>query len=186
MSLGADYLATGHYCQTDGKNLLRGRDLNKDQSYFLHKIDGSVLPKVLFPIGHLEKTKVRHIAKETRSPSLLINAIAPGFVLLASALLKALYKPILKQIQVRFWMRGASKLACMMERSFIQLANARGLGSQDLENLILSPKKDMSENTITLVQGQDHPWLYSKELYVKKFNMDYRAEVYKIPSLLHS
>lgn len=64
--LKADYIATGHYCQrsfnTPRAHLLRGFDKNKDQSYFLHAIDGSVLNRVLFPVGDIEKTKVREIA----------------------------------------------------------------------------------------------------------------------------
>lgn len=62
--LGADYLATGHYCRTENNKLLRGKDENKDQSYFLYAIDKNVLSKVIFPVGDLVKTEVRKIAKE--------------------------------------------------------------------------------------------------------------------------
>ena len=66
--VGADYIATGHYCQTDGVHLLKGKDLLKDQSYFLYAIDGSTLEKVLFPIGGIPKTEVRRLAKEHGLP----------------------------------------------------------------------------------------------------------------------
>jgi len=62
--LGADYLATGHYCQNIGGQLHRGFDDNKDQSYFLYTIEKKVLERVLFPIGHLTKAEVRQIAQE--------------------------------------------------------------------------------------------------------------------------
>lgn len=70
--LKADYVATGHYCQKgqiekEGKTifqLLAGADPNKDQSYFLCQLDQSQLAKALFPIGHLQKSEVRRIAKE--------------------------------------------------------------------------------------------------------------------------
>ncbi len=71
LSLGADYVATGHYCRTDiqvnaeGKSvhrLLSGADANKDQSYFLCQLTQEQLSKVLFPIGELQKTEVREIA----------------------------------------------------------------------------------------------------------------------------
>lgn len=66
LSLGADYLATGHYARVediDGeRKMLRGLDENKDQTYFLNQLDQSQLEKVLFPIGNLEKSKVREIA----------------------------------------------------------------------------------------------------------------------------
>lgn len=72
LSLGADYVATGHYCQkeeihVDGKpvyRLLAGKDKNKDQSYFLCQVSQEQLSKALFPIGNLEKSEVRRIAAE--------------------------------------------------------------------------------------------------------------------------
>ena len=73
LSLGADYIATGHYCQKDtlvgseGKTihrLLGGADTNKDQSYFLCQLTQDQLSKVLFPIGALQKEKVREIAAQ--------------------------------------------------------------------------------------------------------------------------
>lgn len=71
-SLGADYVATGHYCRKDtieinGKTtyrLLAGKDQNKDQSYFLCQINQDQLSKILFPIGELQKSEVREIALE--------------------------------------------------------------------------------------------------------------------------
>lgn len=74
MSLGADYVATGHYCrkdsiEKDGKQtyrLLAGKDNNKDQSYFLCQLNQEQLSKALFPIGHLEKSEVRKIATDLK------------------------------------------------------------------------------------------------------------------------
>ena len=70
LSLGADYVATGHYCrkttiEKDGKEiyqLLSGKDNNKDQSYFLCQLSQEQLSKTLFPIGELTKPEVREIA----------------------------------------------------------------------------------------------------------------------------
>ncbi|WP_414648384.1 tRNA 2-thiouridine(34) synthase MnmA [Cerasibacillus sp.] len=68
LSLGADYVATGHYAQvreTDGTyEMLRGVDSNKDQTYFLNQLTEDVLKRVMFPLGHLEKHEVREIAKK--------------------------------------------------------------------------------------------------------------------------
>ena len=72
LKLGADYVATGHYCRKgeeiiDGKpvyKLLAGKDNNKDQSYFLCQLSQEQLAKALFPIGELTKPEVREIAKE--------------------------------------------------------------------------------------------------------------------------
>jgi tRNA-specific 2-thiouridylase len=69
LQLGADYVATGHYCRKriniDGSSsLLSGVDNNKDQSYFLCQVSQGQLAKALFPIGDLEKSEVRRIASE--------------------------------------------------------------------------------------------------------------------------
>jgi tRNA-specific 2-thiouridylase len=72
LSLGADFVATGHYCrkgetEVDGKKvfqLLAGADNNKDQSYFLCQLSQEQLSKSLFPIGELTKPEVREIATE--------------------------------------------------------------------------------------------------------------------------
>ncbi|MEN9940767.1 MAG: hypothetical protein RL164_325 [Bacteroidota bacterium] len=69
LELGADFVATGHYCQkrenTDGSfSLLAGADPNKDQSYFLCQLRQEQLAKALFPIGHLQKAEVRAIAEQ--------------------------------------------------------------------------------------------------------------------------
>lgn len=66
--LSADYIATGHYVQrsndTGNWQMLRGLDDNKDQSYFLYTLGEQHIKQTLFPIGHLEKPKVREIALE--------------------------------------------------------------------------------------------------------------------------
>ena len=72
ISLGADYVATGHYCrkgeiEKNGEKiyqLLSGKDNNKDQSYFLCQLTQEQLSKTLFPIGKLQKSEVRRIAAE--------------------------------------------------------------------------------------------------------------------------
>ncbi len=78
MKLGADYVATGHYCRKDeiagpdGKPVYRifaGSDPNKDQSYFLCQLTQAQLSRAMFPIGDLEKPEVRRLAREADLPS---------------------------------------------------------------------------------------------------------------------
>ncbi len=75
--LGADFVATGHYCQRRESasengtiyHLIAGADDNKDQSYFLCQLNQEQLAKALFPIGHLQKSEVRKIAAEIDLPT---------------------------------------------------------------------------------------------------------------------
>ena len=88
ISMGADFVATGHYAQIrqgiigqgptfalwakagpcPSTNLLKGVDPSKDQSYFLWTLKQEQLNKILFPIGHLKKTEVRNLAKKFNLP----------------------------------------------------------------------------------------------------------------------
>lgn len=77
LALGADYVATGHYCQKktflqngiEHHQLMMGADMNKDQSYFLCQITELQLSKIIFPIGHLQKSEVREIAAKLNLPN---------------------------------------------------------------------------------------------------------------------
>ncbi|MDY7077125.1 MAG: tRNA 2-thiouridine(34) synthase MnmA [Chloroflexota bacterium] len=72
LGMGAEFLSTGHYARVrhaeGGRQLLRGRDPHKDQSYFLHALSQEQLANVLFPLGELIKAKVRAIARQWGLP----------------------------------------------------------------------------------------------------------------------
>lgn len=69
MKNGFDYLATGHYAQTDHKQLLRSKDDFKDQTYFIYNIKTEQLPHLMFPIGGMKKTSVKAMAKKLKLPN---------------------------------------------------------------------------------------------------------------------
>lgn len=68
LSMGADYVATGHYAINKNSNLLKGVDPSKDQSYFLWTLKQKQLNKIIFPIGKFEKIEVRRLAKKFNLP----------------------------------------------------------------------------------------------------------------------
>ncbi|HEX2199055.1 MAG TPA: tRNA 2-thiouridine(34) synthase MnmA, partial [Burkholderiales bacterium] len=73
MRLGAEKIATGHYARVDccagSFRLLRGKDESKDQSYFLHRLTQLQLARVMFPLGGMEKSEVRRLAREAGLPN---------------------------------------------------------------------------------------------------------------------
>jgi tRNA-specific 2-thiouridylase len=73
LSLGTDYLATGHYARVehsaDGHRLLKARDIRKDQSYFLYTLTQEKLGHVLFPLGSHKKDEVKQMAKQAGLPT---------------------------------------------------------------------------------------------------------------------
>ncbi len=66
---GADYIATGHYAQTTKGKLLKAKDSNKDQTYFLWTLTKTQLEKTLFPVGKYTKPEVRKLAKKFDLPT---------------------------------------------------------------------------------------------------------------------
>ena len=69
LAAGADYIATGHYARvahesSSSAKLLRARDDNKDQTYFLYRVTSEALSKTIFPLGDFTKAEVREMAKE--------------------------------------------------------------------------------------------------------------------------
>ena len=68
IKIGADHIATGHYARLDHKSdhsiLMRSKDLNKDQTYFLHEVSGKEFAKCIFPLEGLTKFEVREIAEK--------------------------------------------------------------------------------------------------------------------------
>lgn len=70
---GADFVATGHYCRKDKESgefrLLKGKDNNKDQSYFLCQLNQDMLKYAMFPIGEYTKPEIRKIADEIKLPN---------------------------------------------------------------------------------------------------------------------
>ncbi len=73
MSLGADFIATGHYAKIEDNKLLKGNDIQKDQSYFLWQLNQKTLEKTLFPVGGYKKEEVKKIAKDFNLPVLNIS-----------------------------------------------------------------------------------------------------------------
>lgn len=65
-TVGADYLATGHYIKTDGKYFYQAQDDTKDQSYFLFYVQKEVLPRLLFPLGSKHKKDIKEMANSIK------------------------------------------------------------------------------------------------------------------------
>ena len=68
LKIGADYIATGHYAKVENDNgeakLYRSKDIDKDQTYFLHEVSSKEFSKTIFPLSDIYKSEVRDIAKE--------------------------------------------------------------------------------------------------------------------------
>lgn len=167
-ALGADLLATGHYCQLDPEGrLLRGADPNKDQSYFLHAVKQKALQKVLFPVGHLPKKEVRRLAEEAHLP-VAEKKDSTGICFIG----KRDFRPFLaKYIEGKpgnFETLSGEVVGRHEGLSFYTLGQRKGMGLGGEGEAWYVVGKDKTRNVVLVERGGDHPALFSTELIAKE------------------
>ena len=167
LSLGADYLATGHYCQIGGSidapTLLKASDPNKDQSYFLYTLNASLLKKVLFPIGHLPKTQVRSIAKE-HDLATSAKKDSTGICFIGKRDFKEFVGQFLGYQKGNFENLKGEVIGQHDGIAFYTLGQRKGLGIGGPGEAWFVVAKDIPRNVVVIEQGDDHPALYRETL----------------------
>jgi tRNA-specific 2-thiouridylase len=169
--LGADYIATGHYCQRrlvdDKWQLVRGHDSNKDQSYFLYTLSHEHIAKTLFPIGAIDKPEVREIAQQH---DLITHdkKDSTGICFIGERKFKdflAQYLPAQPGVIETVDGEEIGKHEGLMYHT---LGQRKGLHIGGSANHGEEPwyvvEKDLKRNVLIVAQGADHPRLYSKGL----------------------
>ncbi len=166
LELGADYLATGHYCQTGIENglvvLKKGIDPEKDQSYFLHAIDGTVLPNVLFPIGGLLKSEVRKIAKEHGIPT-MDKKDSTGICFIGERNFRNFLSHYIESSCGDFRTLDGKKVGEHQGSCFYTIGQRKGLGLGGEGWPWFVIKKDVATNVVYVERGE-HPELYKRSL----------------------
>ena len=172
LELGADFIATGHYARRSMDprcaRLLKGLDANKDQSYFLHAVGGAELARTLFPLGEMEKPAVRQRAEDAgflthdKKDSTGICFIGERrFSDFLSTYLPAQPGDI----------RGLDGELLGEHRGLMyhtigqrQVLGIGGLAAHDEAPWYVAGK-DMENNVLLVVQGNDHPALFASSLW---------------------
>jgi tRNA-uridine 2-sulfurtransferase len=175
VALGADSIATGHYARVrsrmaaDGAHyeLLRGLDASKDQSYFLHRLNQTQLSRAMFPVGELKKTQVREIAASLALPN-ATKKDSTGICFIGERPFREFLNRYLPTKPGPVVDDVGRVVGEHVGLSFYTLGQRKGLGVGGQQGGDGSPwyvaKKDMASNTLTVVQGHDHPWLLSSTL----------------------
>jgi tRNA-uridine 2-sulfurtransferase len=168
--LGADCIATGHYARTQVNNktqLLRGTDKNKDQSYFLYAVNEQAFARTLFPIGALHKSHVRQLAEQHHLVT-HDKKDSTGICFIGERRFKdflAQYIPAQPGdiLDIRGEVVGHHQGSM-----YYTLGQRAGLGIGGIRNSGEAPwyvaDKDVANNILFVVQGNDHPLLYTKTL----------------------
>lgn len=174
MNHGFDYVATGHYARVlhkeDGSLLLKGLDLNKDQSYFLAQINQKALSRTLFPLGDLEKPEVRRIANELKL-SVAKKKDSTGICFIGERDFKAFlanYLPAKKGPIID--LETKQILGEHLGILYYTLGQRKGLDISAHEGPWFVAGKDIQTNELYVVKGEDNPWLTSQSAIVKDLN----------------
>ena len=211
LEIGADFVATGHYCRKEtilkeGKEvyrLLAGKDDNKDQSYFLCQVSQEQLAKSLFPIGELQKSEVRKIAKEqnlitadkkdsqglcfigkVKLPDFLQQQLKPK---LGNIVEVKKENPIyskdwdtdnLQELAKSFNHHKSigKKIGTHQGAHYFTIGQRKGLGIGGTTRPLFVIDTGVTENIVYVGLGTDHPGLYRKALFIPKNDIHWIRE----------
>jgi tRNA-specific 2-thiouridylase len=180
LSMGADFVATGHYVRikktAKGYALFEAKDKNKDQSYFLWTLTQKQLAHCLFPIGNLVKPKVRSIAKQAGLPT-AEKKDSQGICFLGKITIADFLKQYIPEKTGALVTTTGDKIGEHSGAEFYTIGQRHlGVGyrvSKTAENQkpFYVASKDAKTNTVIVAQGSDHEALYKKELSVVSVNI---------------
>jgi tRNA-specific 2-thiouridylase len=173
--LGADFLATGHYCRLDEQGrLLKGSDPEKDQSYFLYAVDGKAFQKVLFPIGHLPKKEVREIAKKAN----LVTSTkkdSTGICFIGKRDFKPFVSQYLGYKPGPFTTLDGTIVGKHDGAAFYTIGQRKGMGLGGEGDAWYVVGKDIEKNIVFVERGEHHPALFSSHLIANEITWIHQA-----------
>lgn len=176
LSLGADYIATGHYCgidhNADGNHyLLKARDTGKDQTYFLNQVTQPQLEKVLFPLADLPKEEVRKIA-EKNGLATAKKKDSTGICFIGERNFRKFLMEYLPAQPGKILTLDGEEVGEHVGLMHYTIGQRRGVnlgGKKGEEGRWFVVKKDVKNNILYVSHGDESP-LYSRECEVSGLN----------------
>ena len=169
--LGADYIATGHYARMIDGKLYKGKDLNKDQTYFLSQVSKEQLKNVLFPVGELEKSEVRKIAHEYD----LITADkkdSTGICFIGERNFKHFLENYLPNNPGDIVDIETGKvLGKHVGLMYYTIGQRRGLNIGGTKDRLFVVKKDLNKNVLYVASGDESKYLISYSAIIEDVNL---------------
>lgn len=182
IELGADFIATGHYARrgatVSGAHgtyapLLKGTDGNKDQSYFLHAVAGDRIAKTLFPLGEIEKPKVRDIAKQHG----FVNhdkKDSTGICFIGERRFKDFLEQYIPAQPGAMITEAGDVIGEHSGLMFYTIGQRQGLGIGGVSDGNEEPwyviSKDLDNNQLIVGQGKNNPKLFSDRLIASQLH----------------
>jgi len=158
----------------NGLQLLKGLDRQKDQSYFLHRLNQAQLSRTLFPIGELQKTEVRRIAAEIGLPNAK-KKDSTGICFIGERPFREFLARYLANAAGPIEDDRGRTIGTHVGLSFYTLGQRKGIGIGGVKDGAgaraggehapwFVAAKDVERNALRVVAGHDHPWLLSRRL----------------------
>lgn len=176
-SLGADYFAYGHYARVKEENgeffLLKGKDNNKDQSYFLSQLNQEQLSKSLFPVGELNKKEVRQIAIDNNIPT-ATKKDSTGICFIGERDFKNFLKNYIYATPGEIQTLDGTVIGHHDGLMYYTIGQRKGLNIGGDSRFSNQPwfvvGKDIEKNVLLAGQGINHPRLFSNRVIVEGVN----------------
>ena len=177
IDLGADYIATGHYARIGNENgevqLLKGIDNNKDQSYFLYTLGQAQLKRTLFPVGELEKSKVREYA-EKAGLATAKKKDSTGICFIGERKFRDFLQKFLPAQPGNIIDPEGAVIGKHQGLMYYTLGQRQGLGIGGLKDTSADPwfvvDKDLDKNQLIAGQGHYHPLLLNHQLVTSQLD----------------
>jgi len=168
--LGADYIATGHYARIENNQLLKAKDLNKDQTYFLSQVSNEQFENVLFPIGDMLKQDVRKIAQEYD----LITASkkdSTGICFIGERNFTNFLKNYLPNIPGDIVdIKTSKKIGKHIGLMYYTIGQRKGLNIGGDVDKIFVVGKNLEKNILYVAYGEENEYLYSDSAIIEDIN----------------
>ncbi len=168
LDLGAERIATGHYARVaergDRARLLKARDTDKDQTYFLHAVNSEALARTIFPLGEIAKPEVRALAREAGLPN-HDRRDSTGICFIGERDFKSFLSRYLPAAPGEIRAQDGRLLGRHDGIMYYTLGQRHGLNIGGPGEPWYVVGKDLTSNVLHVAQGADHPALYRKTLY---------------------
>lgn len=167
LTLGADWIATGHYARVRERNglfeLLKAEDGTKDQSYFLYRLNQAQLSRTLFPLGNLYKRDVRAMAKKAGLPN-FAKKDSTGICFIGERPFREFLSRYLPKQPGDMETPEGKVVGRHEGLMYYTIGQRQGLGIGGQGEPWFVAGKNMERNVLTVVQGHEHPLLYRNAL----------------------
>jgi tRNA-specific 2-thiouridylase len=173
LKLGADFIATGHYVgktvTDDGEVLTKAIDLNKDQSYFLYRLNQYQISHALFPLANLMKPQVREIASQIELPNAQ-KKDSTGICFIGERPFRQFLNKYLPTKPGKMVTPDGKIMGEHLGLMYYTIGQRKGLGIGGLGEPWFVADKNIANNELTVVQGHNHPLLLKTELIATQLN----------------